>query len=213
MRRISVCRTVPSTTCFASTKWRVKKTTLYAERDEKKRQNFLAELAQVDPRKIVYIDESGVDDTLFRQYARASRGEQVLADIKGKKAQRISLIAGLLGHKIIAPMRFEGYTDAGVFNQWLEQCLLPELPPGHTIILDNASFHKSPLTRQLIESAGCNLLFLPPYSPDFNPIENWWAVLKSKIRTILPDCEQLIHAIDQAFRGMNYHKKMNEGNL
>ena len=154
----------------------------------------------------MYIDESGVEDTLFREYARAPRGTKVLADIKGKKSQRISLICGLLGKKLIAPLSFEGYTNADVFNQWLEACLLPELPPGHTVIIDNARFHQSPKTRALIESAGCQLIFLPPYSPDLNDIEPWWAILKKHLRKILPDMPNLFAAIDRAFEAMNYHK-------
>jgi transposase len=179
---------------------------LYAERDEEKRAAYLAEIQSLDPRKIVYVDESGVEDTLFRDYARAPRGCKVLADIKGKKSQRISLICGLLGKKMIAPLAFEGYTNADVFNQWLAECLLAELPPGHTVIIDNARFHHSAKTRELIESAGCNLIFLPPYSPDFNDIEPWWAILKKHLRKILPDVDELSTAIDQAFANMNYHK-------
>lgn len=143
---------------------------------------------------------------MYRQYARAPRGEQVLADVKGKKSQRISLICGLLGKKLIAPLAFEGYTNAGVFNHWLEHCLIPELPPGCTVIIDNARFHQSARTRELIEAAGCRLIFLPPYSPDLNDIEPWWAVLKAHLRAILPDTQELMQAITVAFQKMTYHK-------
>lgn len=193
--------------CCASSISPVKKTTLYAERDEAERQQFLAEIADIDPRKIVYIDESGVEDTLFRKHARAPRGEQVIADILGHRTQRISLIAALLGHKLIAPFTFEGYTDADVFNDWVEQMLIPELPPGSVVIMDRASFHRKPRTRKLIEASGCRLIYLPAYSPDFNKIESWWAILKAKIRAILPDADSLIHAIETAFQKMVYHKK------
>jgi transposase len=193
-------------TYCASIRLPVKKTTLYAERSEERRAAFLAEIEQIDPKKIIYIDESGVEDTLYRQYARAPRGDAIIAEVKGKKSERISLIAGLLGHKLIAPLCFKGYTDTNVFNQWVEKVLLPELPPGHVVIMDNARFHQSTKTRELIESAGCALLFLPPYSPDLNPIEQWWAILKAKIRAILPDCDTLIHAIENAFQQMKYHQ-------
>lgn len=192
--------------CFASSRSRVKKTTLYAERDEADRQRFLAEIAEVDPRKIVYIDESGVEDTLFRKYARAPRGEQVPADIKGHRTKRFSMIAGLLGHKLIAPFVFEGYTDAAVFNAWIEQSLLTEVPPGYTILMDRASFHRSPRTKELIENAGCKLIYLPAYSPDFNKIEQWWAILKARIRAILPNWQTLIDAIEKTIQEMIYHK-------
>lgn len=154
----------------------------------------------------MYIDESGVEDTLFRKHARSPRGEQVIADIKGHRTKRFSMIAGLLGHKLIAPFVFEGYTDADVFNAWIEQSLLSELPPDHVVIMDRASFHRNTKTRQLIESAGCKLLYLPAYSPDFNAIEQWWAILKAKIRAILPNCESLITAIEHAIKSMTYHK-------
>lgn len=154
----------------------------------------------------MYVDESGVEDTLFRQYARAPRGTQIICDIKGKKSCRISMIAGLLGKKMIAPLSFEGYTNADVFNHWLEHCLVPELPPNHTVIIDNASFHKSTKTREIIDKSGCKLIFLPPYSPDLNPIENWWAILKTHIRTALKETKNLSQAIQIAFQNMNYHK-------
>jgi len=190
----------------ANTRSRVKKTTLYVERDEEERQRFLAEIKDIDPRKIIYIDESGVENTLHRQYARAPRGEKVIADILGHKTERISLIAGLLGHKLIAPLAFEGYTDAEVFNHWIETCLIPELPPGYTVIMDRPSFHRKPKTRKLIESAGCRLIYLPAYSPDFNPIEQWWAILKAKIKALISEQKSLLNSIISAFQYMNYHK-------
>ena len=71
------------------------------------------------------------------------------------------MIAGLLGKKLIAPLSFEGYTNADVFNHWLEHCLVPELPPNYTVIIDNASFHKNQRTREIIEKAGCKLIYFP----------------------------------------------------
>lgn len=85
------------------------------ERKEEDRQKFEAELEAIDPRKIVYIDEAGIEDTLHRHYAGAPRGTPVISEIREHKTQRISMIAGLLGKKLIAPWMFEGYTDADVF--------------------------------------------------------------------------------------------------
>ena len=126
------------------------------------------------------MDESGIEESLYRDYARAVRGKKVVVDIKGKKSKRTSVIAAYLPHtkEIIAPFVFEGYTDSARFNGWLEKCLLPVLRKGQTIIMDNASFHKSIRTKELIESIGCKLLYQPAYSPDLNPIEKQWAVLK-----------------------------------
>ncbi len=81
-------------------------------------------------------------------------------------------------------MYFEGNTDTGIFNQWIEEFLIPELKAGQTVIMDNATFHKSPRTAELVELSGCKLLYLPPYSPDFNPIEQKWGHVKNKVKKI-----------------------------
>lgn len=96
-------------------------------------------------------------------------------------------------------MVFNGYTDAGRFNDWLEYCLLPNLGQGWVIIMDNASFHKGARTKELIEKTGCVLLYLPPYSPDFNPIENQWASLKNRYRTFKQRGYEHDTAIDASF--------------
>ena len=101
--------------------------------------------------------------------------------------------------EIVAPYAFDGYTDARRFNGWIEECLVPALKPGQTVIMDNAAFHKNKRTKELIEAAGCKLLYLPPYSPDFNPIENVWAVIKSFYKTFKQRGYEHKNAIDMAF--------------
>jgi isftu1 transposase len=161
----------------------------------------LAEIEQVDPANLVWLDESGIDEFLQRDYARAARGKQVISDVCGKKYGRISIIAAWLSEakELIAPYVFDGYTDSKRFNGWLEKCLLPELKAGQVIIMDNAAFHKSKLTKELIESAGCRLLYQPPYSPDLNPIEQQWAVLKGKFRKHKHKFDNFNDAVDYAF--------------
>lgn len=128
-----------------------------------------------------------MDNRLFRPYARALRGEKIYADIPGKKRERYSMIGGLLNNEFIAPFTFQGGCNSDVINIWLEQILLPEIPKGTTIVMDNAAFHKSQKTKELIEKAGCHLLFLPTYSPDLNPIEHCWHTIKSKLRSLIQD--------------------------
>ena len=140
-----------------------------------------------------------MDEALHRPYARAPRGTKVLGDVSGTKAQRISLIAALHESRVVAPMRFEGYCDTLVFNAWLEHVLLPVLQPGQIVLLDNASFHKSPTTKTLIESKGCTLKYLPTYSPDLNPIEQHWAILKARLRKHRAPHQSLAEAIDAIF--------------
>lgn len=148
---------------------------------------------------LVYLDESGVNENLQRGSGWAPRGEKIHGDISGKARKRLSMIAALNAKNIKAPFYFEGYTDTEVFNGWVADCLVPELKPGQTVILDNASFHRSPKTKLLIEDAGCHLKYLPTYSPDFNPIEPQWAILKARIKKHRQRNESIESAIDTVF--------------
>jgi len=179
-----------------------KKTTRYAKRNAAERQAFQATLAALNEEQLVWVDECGVDQDLYRLHARSPRGVPVLVDIQDKRfAPRISIIAAYHQHQLCAPLRFEGSTDTTLFNTWIEQGLVPVLQPGQVVIMDNARFHQSATTRHLIEQANCQLLFQPTYSPDLNKIEHQWAVLKQGIRaTLNPDLsfldkldQQLIH--------------------
>lgn len=155
---------------------------LYKERNEEKRLEFKNKLQQIAPENIIYLDESGIDENSVKEYAWTKKGQTVIGERVGKYKQRTTIIAALNQGEIIAPFYFKGYTDSFVFITWLTKCLLPELVPGKTIVLDNASFHKMSDIKPLVEAAGCTLLPLPPYSPDLNPIENYWAILKKKIK-------------------------------
>lgn len=162
----------------------------------------MSEIKKFDPEQIVYLDESGIDEFLQRDYARAKRGKQVITDVCGKKYGRVSMVAAWLpaAKKLIAPYVFEGHTDAKRFNGWLQKCLLPELKKGQVIVMDNAAFHKSKKTKELIESVGCKLLFQPAYSPDLNPIEQQWAILKAKFRKYKHLFDNFYDAVNYAFR-------------
>lgn len=122
--------------------------------------------------------------------------------VSGLRYERESFIAAQVENRIIAPMVFKGTCTTQVFNAWLSAVLIPELIPGQIVIMDNASFHKSAKTKELIESAGCKLLYLPPYSPELNPIEKTWANIKSKIRSFLESGQNLCSAIDLAFQSL-----------
>lgn len=132
----------------------------------------------------MYVDECGLDESIQRNYARAPVGQTVLEDISGNRAARTSIIAGLNQKEILAPWHFSGYCNTEVILTWVKNELLPTLRAGLTVIWDNATFHQSLQIKSLIESVGCQLIFLPPYSPDLNPIEQYWAKLKAHIRRI-----------------------------
>ncbi len=113
------------------------------------------------------------------------------------------MISGWCNRKILAPMTFEGYCDTAWVEAWVEQCLVPELTPGQVVVMDNASFHKSAKIRKSIEKAGCQLLFLPSYSPDLNKIEKFWARLKHYLRQTINQFENFWDAVDNAFRSLS----------
>lgn len=121
--------------------------------------------------------------------------------ISGMRYARESFIAAQRGTQILSPFCYGGTCNTDLFNVWLKDFLIPELKPGQVVIMDNAAFHKSQSTKKLIEEAGCRVFFLPPYSPDLNPIELFWANLKKKVRGLLEKIKgiKLADAIDQAF--------------
>ncbi|MBD0392205.1 IS630 family transposase [Wolbachia endosymbiont of Pentalonia nigronervosa] len=179
----------------------IKKTFLYQERDEKKRKEFTAKVAEIKEENLVFIDESGIDDNEFYAYGWAPKGKRLFAEKHAFKKKRISIIGALNDGKVGAPCAFEGYCNSELFEAYVEKILVPTLKPGQTIILDNASFHKSVKIRKLIGNVGCKVLFLPPYSPDLNPIEKFWFAIKHAIRKILPIFSPNINAaIDFIFQ-------------
>ena len=127
----------------------------------------------------------------------------MVGEISGKRFGRESVISALKDKKFLAPMCFEGTCGTDLFNVWLKQELLPNLTPGQVLIFDNANFHKSVTTRKLVESYGFKTIFLPPYSPDLNPIEKYWANMKTKIRELLPTVATLSQAFDAAILSMS----------
>lgn len=132
----------------------------------------------------VYLDESGFDgEESFRKRGWAKRGEKVYDKITGKRFSRTSLLLAQRNYKTLAPFIFKGTCNTELFNEWLEKILIPELPEKQIIIMDNASIHKNRKTREIIEEAGHILLYLPPYSPDLNPIENRFAIIKQALKT------------------------------
>jgi transposase len=146
----------------------------------------------------VYLDETGFDLTACRTHGRAPRGMRVYGQRSGNRRPRTSLIGALVKGKLTVPMLFSGTTNTALFNQWLEEALLPAIGKDMILIMDNAIFHKSQRTRELIRKAGCSLLFLPPYSPELNPIEQTWANLK-RMRRNNPH-----HSIDEIIETSKY---------
>jgi transposase len=134
---------------------------------------------------LVFLDETGTNTAMTQRYARAPRGERANASAPRNHGPNTTLLASLTRGGIGPAMLVEGATTTEVFTAYIEHLLIPWLRPGQIVILDNLSAHTSDRVRRLIEAAGCQVRFLPPYSPDFSPIEWAFSKLKSWLRTTL----------------------------
>lgn len=141
-----------------------------------------------------------MDKEMNREYGRAPRGVPVYGEVRGRKYDRTNIIAGKCGGKVIAPGEYKGYTHHKLFEAWFVEALLKEAKPGSVIVLDNATFHRKKILKNLAEQAGCSVLFLPPYSPDLNPIEKLWANLKKFLKNHLRFFNSLSAAICAFFK-------------
>lgn len=128
------------------------------------------------------------------------RGVPVYGAVRGRKYQRSSIVAGKLGHAILAPFEYSGTMDHKLFETWFTCQFLPAIPEKTVIVMDNASFHRKKRLYELTEKTHHTLIFLPPYSPELNPIEHFWCWLKKKVRDFLPECKNLDEAIFNAFQ-------------
>jgi transposase len=119
---------------------------------------------------------------MTRLYARAPRGERVYAKVPRNRGKNTTLLASMTSEGMGPSLAVEGATTKAVFEAYVEQVLAPSLRPGQVVILDNLSSHKGDRVRELIEERGCSLLFLPPYSPDFSPIEEAFSKIKALLK-------------------------------
>jgi transposase len=137
-------------------------------------------------RQYVFVDESGVTTDLLRRYARSLRGTRIGDHTPCGHWQTHTVVAALRPTELTATAVFDGPIDNATFRAYVEQVLVPTLRPGDVVVLDNLAAHKQPEVREAIEQAGAHLRFLPPYSPDFNPIEMAFAKLKAFFRAARP---------------------------
>lgn len=149
---------------------------------------------------LVFVDESGANTKMTRLRGRALGGQRLLARIPHGHYQTSTLIAGLRREGPCAPWLFGGPMNGEMFLAWVRQGLALALRPGDMVILDNLATHKIRGVRDAIEAVGARLLYLPPYSPDFNPIEPMWSKIKQVLRSHAPRTEdQLLQAAKTAF--------------
>lgn len=180
--------------------WTRKKKTLRAsEQKEKERAAWREQAQTLDAKKLIFIDECGSNIALTRLYARSPKGKRVYGAVPRNKRANITLLASLSLQGMGEALVLEGSADSTVFELYIEQILAPSLQAGHIVILDNLSTHTGEKVRQAIEARECQLLFLPPYSPDFSPIEEAFSKLKTFLRHVgARTPEALQEAIGQA---------------
>jgi transposase len=141
-----------------------------------------AEQADLDPARLVFIDETGTSTAMARLRGRARRGRRVVGRVPWGHWKTMTFVAGLRHNAITAPFVIDRAMTGAIFVEYLRQCLVPTLLPGDIVIMDNLPAHKGAAVRQIIEAAGAELQYLPPYSPDLNPIEQGFAKLKAHLR-------------------------------
>lgn len=137
-------------------------------------------------RQYVFLDECGVATDLLRRYGRSRRGTRLRDHTPCSHWETSTVIAALRLDAVTAPAVFDGPIDKASFRAYVEQVLVPTLGPGDVVVLDNLAVHKQPEVRAAIRAVGAQLRFLPPYSPDFNPIELVFAKLKAFLRAARP---------------------------
>jgi len=159
----------------------------------------LEQIRDIPVNQIAYVDETGIDTYLSREYGWSERGKPLMGLVSGRKFKRTGIVAAQLGKSIIEPLQYSGTMDSTLFETWFETRLLPNLPKNTLIVMDNATFHRKSKLLPLVEKAEVRLLFLPPYSPNLNHIEQFWAWLKRHLRKILPFHDSFDDALHSAF--------------
>jgi transposase len=164
-----------------------KKTHYDSERDTERVKRLRVEFVQwikgVEIGRLKVVDESGVNIAMSRLYGRAPRGERVYEGVPRNYGENITMVGALTIEGLTAMMTVDGATDGEVFEAYVEKILVATLKPGDIVMLDNLGAHRSQRAKQLIESAGAQIKWLPPYSPDMSPIEECWSKLKQILRS------------------------------
>ncbi len=149
---------------------------------KRRRERWRRHQAKLDPRRLVFIDETWAKTNMTRTHGRCARGERLVAKVPHGHWKTMTFLAALRHDHITAPCVFDGPINGESFLAWVEQALVPTLAPGDIVVLDNLGSHKGRAVRAALRAVGVHLFFLPPYSPDLNPIEQVFAKLKTLLR-------------------------------
>jgi transposase len=149
----------------------------------RQRQEWRAAVPRLDPRRLVFVDETWASTNMSRRYGRSPRGRRLVMPVPHGHWKTTTFVAALTAGGMIAPTVVDGAMTGEVFEAYVRQQLAPALRSGSVVVMDNLACHKRPGVRRVIEAAGCDLLLLPPYSPDLNPIELAFSKLKRLLRS------------------------------
>jgi len=172
----------------------IKKTFHHPKADQEQRTTFCQKLSEykVAGNPIVYIDESGFAHDMPRTHGYAVKGQRCYGKHDWGAKGRTNVIGALLGGMLLTVSLFQTTVNTAVFNGWVIQDLIPKLPKNSVVVMDNATFHKGQDMMKALEQAGHTLLYLPPYSPDLNPIEHKWAQAKAIRKQLECNIEDLL---------------------
>jgi transposase len=172
----------------------------FSERVQQQRVTFWQRVRDVLAKDLVFLDESGVNLALVRLFARSPRGQRAHGQRPHKRGRNVSILSAISLQGVIVQLPLLGAVDGLLFEAFIAQKLVPKLWSGACVIMDNCSIHKGVTVESLIQAAGATVIYLPPYSPEFSPIENCLSKIKSLLRSIAagtyPD---LVKAIQEAF--------------
>jgi transposase len=176
---------------------RKKKVPRAAEQDRpevrEKRREFCAELTGIDPRRLVFVDECGADTSMTRTHGRAPAGQRVYTDAPAHW-DSITLTSGMRLDGVMATLAFPGATNTGTFETYVEEVLVPELKPGDVVVWDNLKPHQSEDAIEAVEDAGVEVVPLPPYSPDYMPIEEMFSKVKGAMKSVAGRTKEAVYA-------------------
>ena len=175
------------------------------ERDEWLRAAWRVMVAEkVDPQRLVFVDEMGANTSLSVRHAWSHTGKRAYCCVPRNRGKNTTLLASMSMEGMGPSLAVEGATDREVFEAYVEEVLAPSLRSGQIVVMDNLSAHKGHRVRELIKERGCELLYLPPYSPDLNPIEEAFSKLKGILRKVeARSREALIEAMGRALEAIN----------
>jgi len=171
---------------------------------KQKREDWEQCLPGLDLDRLVFFDESGVNTLMARTRGRSPKGKRLVDSVPAGRYETLTLMSAVRLDGVVAPMLLDGPVNAQTFAGYVEDCLVPALEPGDILIMDNLPAHKSARITQAVEGAGCILVYLPPYSPDLNPIENMWSKVKASLqKTAARTFEALLDGVGEALHAIS----------